>query len=546
MKQLLAVLLLVSVSFSSLLWDFTTDGEVSIKPVVYQNDIVVASNDGNVYALNSGTGAKRWQAAVDKEPIDLFIFDNALVVPTTSETLIKIGQGGKTSWEVDFNITDYNVSTIYGAAANANDIFVTADNGIYRVTKSGAVDKILGFGAGEILSPPAAGTGFVIFGKGKNLIKLSDKGQVLWNASIDESFWLSKPVIDGSFVYVGALDNRMHAYSVSNGLSLWEVTARNWVLSTPEVSNNRVYFGSNDGTVYSVEGGTVRWETETQLAVKTQPESGLIGGQQVIFVGGEDRNIYAISKENGDILWKGSAAGAVGSPLYYQNRVIFGSADSKVYAYSTERACSITNPLEGDVIGLKEVVVEGNYVSESGGATVWVTVGQDWQEAETGETNWVYYIDPKQSFSSGLNSISCMVIDAGGQESGDKFTTVTINHNPNAPLSDLIVRVSPNIIMGKEFAVYVNDGDDGSPVERFSWKLDDGPENEGSGNFSLTIPDEGTYKITVSKIGFKDRTRTVQVNPSGMPIHYLVIGILLIVIIIWQVWSRFLGARFKR
>ncbi len=548
MKRLLILLLLVSVSFSSLLWEFNTDGPIYVKPVTYDGGVLVASEDGNVYSLDPLTGTRKWDAGIGKDALDLFVFDNSVYASATSGLVTKIGKGGSRTWQVDLNKTQ-NVSRLYGAAAGGSSIFATADNGLYKISKTGNATRIVSFDGEDILTAPVAGSDFVIYGRGGELIKSSDKGQTLWKQKIAEgNFWLSRPVISGNAVYAGALDRRMHAYLVSNGLNLWEAQTRNWVLSTATIDGDTAYFGSNDGKVYAVDDdGNKMWEAQTQLAVKTQPELGSMGGEEVVFVGGGDRNIYAISKENGDILWKGPSAGAVGSPLYYQDSVIFGSADGSVYSYSTERACSITNPLEGDILGLKEVAITGKYVSEAGGAVVWVSINNgEWQDTETTADDWLHYLDPSGSFGPGLNSISCMVVDAGGQESGPTFTTVAINHDPSIPLSDLIVTLSPNIMEGEEFTVYVNDGDDGSPVERFTWSLDGGEEKPGDKNVTLTLGEAKEYMLTVKKLGFNDATIKVNVSASGVNPILLVGGIIVIVVIIWQVWVRFLSQRFMK
>lgn len=550
MKRLLVFLFLVSLSFSSLVWEFNTDGPVSVKPVIFQNMVVAVSDDGYMYALDPLSGARRWSAVVGDDPLDLFVFDNALVSSTTSGDVVKIDKAGKVVWRKDLNVTPLNVTRAYGASANQNNIYVSTNNGIFKLSKDGNISKLISYEDDVIMTAPAAQTGYIIFGKDSELTKMSETGQVQWRADIGVgTFWASRPVVSGASVYIGALDNKMYSYVVSNGLKLWEYKTRNWVMSSAAADGNNAYFGSNDGNVYAVDNnGRLTWKAPTQLAVKTQPESGYMGGIEVIFVGGSDRNIYAISKDGGDVLWKGPSAGAVGSPLFYMNEVIVGSMDGNIYSYSTERACSITNPLEGDLAGLKEVVVSGNYVSESGDAQVWVGINNmEWQPAtETRDVDWIYYLDPSASFSTGLNSISCRVVDANGQESGPTFTSVAVNHDPNIPLSDLVVTLSPSIIEGQQFSFHVNDGDDGSPVERFTWSLNGGEPKDGSKTVNMTIPSEGRYTLTVEKIGFKKAEIAFNVSPSGVNPLYIVAGVLLIVIIIWQVWIRVLGKKFGK
>jgi outer membrane protein assembly factor BamB len=547
-RILLSIILLISLASASHVWSFSTDGEVLMKPVIYRGNAVVASDDGTVYALNPMTGLMQWQTEVGLKPNEVFLFDNAVVASTTSGTVTKIGSNGEVLWTVDFTTELYNASYVYGASANEKKIYVSANNGIYEITKTGNATAIVLFND-SIATPPAAGSNYIIFGKEDELIKVNEKGQQLWTSKLDlGSFWLSRPVIQGGAVYIGALDNSLHSYALNNGVPVWEFKTRNWVLSTPLVEGGTVYVGSNDGYVYAVAvgSGQALWKAQTQLAVQTQPESGFMGGQQVIFVGGNDKNIYAISKDTGDVLWKGPSTGGVGSPLFYQNLVIAGSQDKTINAYSTERACSITSPFEGQLVGLKELVVSGNFVSQSDEPVVWMSInGQEWVETQLSEEmGWVFFMDPRQQLSAGLNTISCMVADAGGQETGPDFTSVTINHDPNAELSDFVIRKPASVIEGEMLVIYVNDGEDGSPVERFEWSLN-GASGLSDKNITLTLG-EGEYDLKVSKIGFNDAQDTIYVYSSGVNPIFLGGGILIILFILWQVWARVISKRFAK
>ena len=547
MKRELLLLFLLALSNASLVWQFSTDGPVYAKPVVFQGAVIVASQDGNIYALDPVAGSKRWQAVVGKNPNEVLLYENTLIISTTSGKVVRVGNNGQIQWELNLNVTPHNVSYIYGASANPKAIYVSANNGIYVVEKNGSLKtKLVSFND-SVVSPPVAGADFVIFGRGRDLSRVSETGQTQWKSSMAEgSFWLSRPVIDGNTVFVGALDDRLHAYVVSNGIELWNARAKNWIVSTPTIRDGVAFFGSNDGNVYAADTSTgfYRWSAQTALAVQSQPEIGVMGGREAVFAGGTDKSVYAIDKQTGSIVWKGPAGGTAGSPLFYQNSIIFGSSDGKVYSYSSERACSLVTPREAQVVGTKELVVSGSFVSEAGSANVQVQINDGpWENANTTESGWVYLVDPKAKLVTGLNTISCKVSDAAGEESGPTFTTVAINHDPSIPSSQLVVTISPNIIEGTNFTIFVNDADDGSPVDRFDLVFE-GKTYRESKNVTLTAPAAGTYQATVKKIGFNDATINVNVNSSGISPVVLGIGILLIVIIIWQVWSRFLKQKF--
>jgi hypothetical protein len=338
----------------------------------------------------------------------------------------------------------------------------------------------------------------------------------------------------------------MHAYSVSNGLEIWKYQLENWVMSTPYIDGSTVYFGANDGNVYAVDSGNgnLLWNVGTQLAVQTMPTAGTMGGSEVIFVGSTDKSIYAIEKYSGQIVWKAVGGGVVGDPLFYQDTVIFGSEDGTISAYSTERACSITNPLEGDLVGLKEVVVTGSYVAESN-ALIFININDaGWESANVSDSSWIYYLDPENELNFGLNTISCMVTDDYGQENGPTYTTIAINHDPTITLSDFVVSTPLNIIEGAEFTVFVNDGDDGTPVDRINISVD-GKSYFVDKSVNITIPAAGQYEVTVSKMGFNDATKTITVNQKMISPFVLVGAGLVILILVWQIWKR-IGKKKRR
>jgi outer membrane protein assembly factor BamB len=426
------------------------------------------------------------------------------------------------------------------------EIFVTASNGIYSIGKNGTAHLLLPV-SDNLITPPAAGPDYVIYGINDTLYKLNTNTKGMdWTITLDDGAFWAPAVIDGSILYVGALDGMMHAYSV-NGGQIWQARTRNWVMGTPLVSEGRVYFGSNDGGVYAVDSGSgnTRWVAQTQMAVQTMPEKGTMGGRNVIFAGAGDNSAYAIDIGNGEIVWKGSATGAVGSPLFYENKVIFGSQDRNVYAYSTERACSILSPREANVLSLKEVVVSGRFVSAAGGATVWVSVnGQPWEEANVSGAAWEKYVKPRGEFKPGLNIISCKVSDNGGEENGGAFTSIAVNHDPNIPLSTLMVTVSPTITENVPFIIYVNDGDDGSPVDRFELTVD-GKTLTGNKNLTLGLG-AGTHGVLVKKEGFNDAEVSISVSSASINPAYPAVGGVLILIIVWRAWSSFRTGRVKK
>jgi outer membrane protein assembly factor BamB len=540
MKRLFIYILLVSLSFSSLIWQTGAGGEVVTKPVVFGGNVVVGALDGDVYSLDPSAGTISWRATLGTDFVDFTLFDGGLIAATTGGDIAKIKTDGSKQWEI--SLSGLNVTYIYGIDSNSKNIYVSASNGIYEVSKGGTPTLLYEIEEGTTLTPPKAGEGYLLFGAGNKLIKIDDDGRKQWEREIDNhNFWLSRPVAGDASVFVGALDNRLHVYHLTGGYERWNYLTDGWILSTPLFDGSTVYFGSNDGYVYAVDAnsGGLRWKTELPLAVVSEPEKGLMGGVESVFVGCTDGSIYALDAGDGNIIWKGSAAGMVGSPLYYNKQIIFGSADALVYAYTTERACSIESPKEGEYVGRKEVVIRGRSVSEAGSQTVQVDINDfGWTSTTTeSDGSWELITDPSQDLVEGLNTISCRVVDSAGEETGTSFTTVSIVRDSTIPLDDFVVTQSTDTpIEGTPFTIYVNSKSDGSPVDRFELAID-GEAYTGDRNVSVTLA-EGTYSATVSKIGYNDKGFTVNVQSAGIPMWQIAVVVVLVLVLLGTIYRK--------
>lgn len=515
---------------------------MTAKVLPFNNNLLAVTSDGYAYLLNPSSGMITKKIFVGQGMLQPVVSGNSAYLASSTGKLAKLDNQGGLEWSIDLTSYNYNITYVYGIDVQESWIYLTVKNAVYKIKTNGK-DAVKLCNAPGTLTAPEAGSGYVIFGNDNSLVRIDNEGKNIWTTDISGEFWTSTPVVSGSYVYVGALDNKLHAFYLNGGYESYYVDTKNWVMSTPTVSSDGiVYFGSNNGKLYAVDslGGTVKWTANIGRAVQTKPEIGSLGGKEVVFVGSNDNNIYAVETINGEIVWKGSTAGWVESPLYYQNKVIFGSRDARVYSYSTERACSITSPHEAEIVGVKEIVVTGSAVSDSSNMKVYVAANNgNWEEATlSSKGDWTFYIDPSKNLNFGLNAIYCKVSDAAGEESGT-YTSVSVTRSAGASASNFLLSVDPsNPKIGEQFTVYVNDGDDGSAVERVKIKIGD---NEISVNksASFVMNSSGKYQITVSKIGFNDGIITVEVISTEVPFYYYVIGTIVLVVLLYLLYKKF-------
>ena len=123
----------------------------------------------------------------------------------------------------------------------------------------------------------------------------------------------------------------------------------------PTVFSGRVYEGSEDGTVYSLDArsGCIYWTFKALATVKTAV---LVGnGGRVVFFGDTQANVYSLDSSNGSVIWKTrvephSAARITGSALLLEGRLYVPVSSGEEGAAADPRYACCT--FRGSVVAL--------------------------------------------------------------------------------------------------------------------------------------------------------------------------------------------------
>src|SRR5215211_8941311 len=121
---------------------------------------------------------------------------------------------------------------------------------------------------------------------------------------------------------------------------LWSRELASRSESSPLVDGNRLYFGSENGTVYSMGAGDgrVRWRFRAAGAVK----GGLALADGKLHFGDYGGRAYAIRQDSGRQVWRASTHGRsfgrggnfYSTPAVAYGRVYLGNTDGRVYSFS--------------------------------------------------------------------------------------------------------------------------------------------------------------------------------------------------------------------
>ena len=87
-------------------------------------------------------------------------------------------------------------------------------------------------------------------------------GQKLWDTILGGPVRWSTPAVSNDIVYLGSNDYKLYALDAVTGTKIWEYTTGGRVQSSPVVANGAVYAGSQDGRVYALNAttGAKLWE----------------------------------------------------------------------------------------------------------------------------------------------------------------------------------------------------------------------------------------------------------------------------------------------
>ena len=125
----------------------------------------------------------------------------------------------------------------------------------------------------------------------------------------------------------------------------------------PTIAGGRLFFGSADGTVYSVNAktGCVYWTFKASATVRTAISLGALGTRTAAYFGDVKAYAYAVDAQDGELLWKTQvddhpAARVTGAPKLYGGKLYVPvSSIEEVSAGNPKYACC---KFRGSVVAL--------------------------------------------------------------------------------------------------------------------------------------------------------------------------------------------------
>lgn len=196
---------------------------------------------------------------------------------------------------------------------------------------------------GSILTefPPVLAKGKLFFVKnnGEAYSVHARDGRTRWRRRVARLNASSPAYSKGRLFIASLAPGRLTALSARNGRILWVKALPSRTESSPIVVRDRVFFGSEDGTVYALRASDGRqiWTHRAAGAVK----GALAYHDGRLFFGDYAGQVTALRAEDGSRVWTagtsgrsfGRAGNFYSSPAVAFGRVYLGNTDGKVYSF---------------------------------------------------------------------------------------------------------------------------------------------------------------------------------------------------------------------
>ena len=282
--------------------------------------------------------------------------------------------------------------------------------------------------------PPAIykGTLYHLIDDGKLLAYAAKTGKTKWTKQLGE-LAASTPAVDEDRIYAVLLEGgeasgqgKIAALRRRDGKVVWEKDLPSRAESSPTLAGGRVYFGSENGTLYALDADTGREEWTYQAAGAIKGSPSLSEGK--LYFGNYGGDVQAVRASDGSLVWKnGVARGTLSSGNFYATaavafgRVYIGATDGREYSLSADTGelawarqtggYVYASAAVSDVPGLGPTVFVGSYDGNLHAL-----------DAKTGETRWtapapgrisgsptivggtVYFADLDERYTTGVST----------------------------------------------------------------------------------------------------------------------------------------------
>jgi len=308
----------------TLVWKFKTDGQIKSSPAIYDGLVFIGSSDANIYAINLENGRQVWAYqtgdAVEASPC---VVEGSVFVGSSDNFLYALdARTGKLRWKYETS------GQILGAA---------------NWTRSPDSEKT-----------------WILVGSYDNKLHCVDSanGKVVWIYETD-NFINGAPAVDEGKAVFGGCDAMIHIVFLADGSRQKQIDTGSFIAASAALFKGRVYVGNYDNVFIcaDIAASEIVWKyTSGDAPFFSSPAV----GQNVVVVGGRDKRVHCLRRDNGKLLWTFATLGEVdSSPVICGDKVVVGSEDGRLYVIRLSDGSQVWSYEIGQAITSSPAVAKG-------------------------------------------------------------------------------------------------------------------------------------------------------------------------------------------
>jgi outer membrane protein assembly factor BamB len=266
-------------------WTFSLPSGTSSSPVSAGELVLIAGNDGLLYALSKSSGTPVWK---------------------------------KDTGTVAYGKPCVANGMIYLGTSTGRLVALNAASGEQMWTYSTV---------GGIYTTPFCTQDQIVFGcEDGSVTSLDINGKLKWNFKTGGRIIKSSPVINQKNIYCGSSDGFFYCISANDGALKWKYQTGGKILSTVALSGDSAVFVSTDGILYCLnsQNGALIW----QKKIGIKPESSPVIAGTTVYAAADSGEVGAYSLSNGELLWKTPVGSRITGALSLLGGRVYAGLDS--------------------------------------------------------------------------------------------------------------------------------------------------------------------------------------------------------------------------
>ncbi|MEM7357844.1 MAG: outer membrane protein assembly factor BamB [Pseudomonadota bacterium] len=324
-------------------------GDAIISPALLGDNLYAASTNGVVDKISAGNGKRVWRTKLKNERISAGVgVGSGLVLVATDQGVVYAlnQQDGSISWQVrlsseilaspaignDVVVARTGDGKVYGLAAYDGEILWTISRQLPRLTLRGD-SRPLVYG----------GAVFAGFSDGTLAAVDAKNGRALWDFPISFPRGTSEidrladidtnPLLVGNFIYVSSYQEVTHALDISQQRIAWSVDVSSFHSLAYDAAH--LYISDKKGVIHQVDrsSGEKLW---SQDGLRLSSVSAPISVGPYVMVADGDSNLFVMEKRSGNFLGrhKLGAKNVVGEPIVDSDTIYFIDTDGTLQSVS--------------------------------------------------------------------------------------------------------------------------------------------------------------------------------------------------------------------